>query len=323
MTAEHSLTPHRIDDYLAQLRQALEGADPAMIQDALSDAEEHLRAECAARSTENEETVLRTITGSYGSPADVAAAYRDTERTVQAALSPTRRPATGAAAVADAAATRPGPMRRFFSAWSDTRSWTSLVFMLVTLVTGIFYFTVVVTGVSLSLGLAILIIGVPFFVAFIGFTRVLALVEGRLIEGLTGERMPRRAQPTAHGGWLARIGAMLRDPRTWTTLVYQLLMLPIGTLYFSVAITISALGVGLLGGSVVGVLQSVGADLPSGWRTTGDEVTLAVPLSGIEAFLVAITSLVVGVLLLTALLHLARLVGRFHGKLAKRLLVAA
>jgi uncharacterized membrane protein len=100
-------------------------------------------------------------------------------------------------------------------------------------------------------------------------------------------------------------------------------MLPIGTLYFSVAITISALGVGLLGGSIVGVLQSIGADLPSGWRTTGDGLTLAVPLSGIEAFLVAITSLVVGVLLLTALLHLARLVGRFHGKLAKRLLVAA
>jgi hypothetical protein len=214
-------------------------------------------------------------------------------------------------------------MRRFFSAWSDTRSWTSLVFMLVTLVTGTFYFTVVATGISLSLGLAILIIGVPFFVAFIGFTRVLALVEGRLIEGLTGERMPRRAQPTAHGGWLARIGAMLRDPRTWTTLVYQLLMLPIGTLYFSVAITISALGVGLLGGSIVGVLQSIGADLPSGWRTTGDGLTLAVPLSGIEAFLVAATSLVVGVLLLTALLHLARLVGRFHGQLAKRLLVAA
>jgi uncharacterized membrane protein len=49
MTAEHSLTLRSIDDYLAQLRRALEGADPAMIQDALSDAEEHLRAECAAR----------------------------------------------------------------------------------------------------------------------------------------------------------------------------------------------------------------------------------------------------------------------------------
>jgi hypothetical protein len=99
-------------------------------------------------------------------------------------------------------------------------------------------------------------------------------------------------------------------------------MLPIGTLYFSVAITISALGVGLLGGSAVGVLQSFGVDLPSGWRTTDDEVPLGVPLSGLEAFLVALTSLVVGVLLLTALLHLARIVGRFHGKLAKQLLVA-
>ena len=148
MTAADSTMPRSIDDYLAQLRRALEGADPAMVQDALSDAEEHLRAECAARPGESEESVLRAIAGSYGSPEDVAAAYRETERTVQAALSPTRRPATGAASVADATATQPGPIRRFFSAWSDTRSWTSLVFMLVTLVTGTFYFTVVVTGMA-------------------------------------------------------------------------------------------------------------------------------------------------------------------------------
>ncbi|MGV7194671.1 hypothetical protein [Xanthomonas axonopodis] len=39
--------PTTISDYLAQLRQALAGADPAMIQDALYDAEEYLRAELA------------------------------------------------------------------------------------------------------------------------------------------------------------------------------------------------------------------------------------------------------------------------------------
>jgi hypothetical protein len=32
--------------------------------------------------------------------------------------------------------------------------------------------------------------------------------------------------------------------------------------------------------------------------------------------------LALGVVLITALLHIARLVGRFHGKLAKQLLVA-
>jgi uncharacterized membrane protein len=311
MTADHTM-PRSIDDYLAQLRRALEGADRAMIQDALSDAEEHLRAECAARTGESEEAVLRAIAGSYGSPEDVAAAYRETERTVQAAFAP-KRP-TAAAAVA----TRPGALRRFFGIWSDARSWTSLVFMLLSLVTGIFYFTVVVTGVSLSLGLAILIIGVPFFLAFISFTRVLALVEGRLIEGLTGERMPRRAMPTAPGGLLARIGAMLRAPRTWTTLVYQLLMLPLGTVYFSVAITLAALGLGLLGGSIAGLLQALGFEVVDGWQTSVD----GAPLTGIEALGVALVSLVIGALLLTAMLHLARSVGRIHARIAKQLLVA-
>lgn len=310
MTADDTM-PRSIDDYLAHLRRALEGADPAMIQDALSDAEEHLRAECAARPGDSEGAVLRAIAGSYGSPEDVATAYRETERTVQAAFAPTRPTA--------AVAPTPGALRRFFGVWNDARSWTSLVFMLVTLVTGVFYFTVVVTGVSLSLGLAILIIGIPFFLAFIGFTRVLALVEGRLVEGLTGERMPRRAPPPQPGGWFERIGAMLSDPRTWTTLVYQLLMLPLGTLYFTTAIFISALGVGLLAGSFIGLLQSIGLDVAEGWQTVGD----GIPLTGVEAFGVALVSFVVGVVLLTALLHLARLIGRIHGKIAKRLLVAA
>ena len=35
--------------------------------------------------------------------------------------------------------------------------------MLLTLATGIVYFTVVVAGLSLSVGLAVLIIGMPFF----------------------------------------------------------------------------------------------------------------------------------------------------------------
>ena len=40
--------PRSIDEYLKQLRAALEGEDPALIQDALYDSEEYLRAEVAA-----------------------------------------------------------------------------------------------------------------------------------------------------------------------------------------------------------------------------------------------------------------------------------
>ena len=311
MTAQDSTVPRSIDAYLEELRRALAGADAAVVQDALSDAEEHLRAECAARPGESEEAVLRAIAGSYGSPADVAAAYRETERTVQAALAPRRRPAAGAVP-------EDGLLRDFFGIYRDPTAWTALLFMLLALVTGIFYFTVVVTGISLSIGLAILIIGLPFFIAFLAFTRMLSFMEGRIVEAMTGERMPRRVLPAATGGWLQRIVAMLRDPRSWTTLVYQLLMLPLGVLYFTVAISLAALGVGLLGGSAVVALQAIGFDIPGGIQVDGETIRI----TALQATLYALISVAAGVVVITGLLHLARLVGRLHGKLAKRLLVA-
>jgi len=174
--------PRSIDEYLKQLRQALEGQDPALIQDALYDAEEYLRAEVAAHPDKSESDVLELIASTYGAPDEVAAAYRDTEAKVKAAL---KTPAPRAAAHSSGVA-------RFFGVYQDPRAYTSLFYMLLTLATGIVYFTFVVTGLSLSAGFAVLIIGVPFFLAFIGIARVLALGEGRLLEAMTGERMPRR-----------------------------------------------------------------------------------------------------------------------------------
>ena len=82
-----------------------------------------------------------------------------------------------------------------------------------------------------------LIIGVPFFLAFIGVTRVLALVECRLVEAVSGVRMPRRPlHPGAPQGFWDRVRAMLTDSRTWTTLAYNVLMLPVGIVYFVIAV---------------------------------------------------------------------------------------
>ena len=64
--------------------------------------------------------------------------------------------------------------------------------MLLAIATGILYFTFAMTGLSLSIGLAVLIVGIPFFLLFIGTARVLALAEGRIVESMLGTRMPRR-----------------------------------------------------------------------------------------------------------------------------------
>ena len=50
----NTVLPTTIPAYLAQLRKSLEGADAAMIQDALYDAEEYLRAELAANPGKTE-----------------------------------------------------------------------------------------------------------------------------------------------------------------------------------------------------------------------------------------------------------------------------
>src|ERR1700682_469019 len=197
--------PRSIDEYLKQLRQALEGQDPALIQDSLCDAEEYLRAEVAAHPDKSESDVLELIASTYRAPDEVASAYRDTEAKVKAAMTTPRKvPKTGAGA--------------FFGVFLDPRAYTSLFFMLLSLATGVIYFTFAVTGLSLSAGLAVLVLGIPFFLAFMALTRVVSLAEGRLIEAMTGERMPRRPvhQGTAAGFW-SRVGHMLKARRTWTT----------------------------------------------------------------------------------------------------------
>src|SRR3984885_10724584 len=88
--------PRSIDAYLAQLRAALAGQDPALVQDATYDAEEYLRAEIAAHPDKSEADVLELIASTYGAPEEVAAAYRETEAKVKEALRPPPRPATAA-----------------------------------------------------------------------------------------------------------------------------------------------------------------------------------------------------------------------------------
>src|SRR5438552_16554582 len=176
----NAAVPTTIPQYLRQVRAALGAADPALIQDALYDAEEHLRSELAENPGLDEATVIAKVATSYGSPEEVAAIYLETEGRVARALrtppAPPRRSLLG----------------RFFGVAADPRTYAALFYMLLSLATGIFYFTWAVTGASLSAGLFIFIIGIPFMILFLGTVRVLSLVEGRIVEVMLGVRMPRR-----------------------------------------------------------------------------------------------------------------------------------
>jgi uncharacterized membrane protein len=291
--------PTTIPAYLDRLRAALAGCDPALAQDALYDAEDYLRSELAAHPQKSEAEVIAAVAGSYGAPDEVADIYRETEVKVQTAL---RAPAP---------APRKSLLGRFFGVFVDPHTYGALFYMLLAMATGTFYFTWVVTGASLSLGLAFLIIGIPFLVLFIGATRILALVEGRIVEVMLGERMPRRPLYTDRSlPLLQRIGAMFTDPLTWGTMLYFLAMLPLGVTYFTVAVTLLATGLAFIAWPFVwwfGSPEYINVEL-GGWLDPSSPWVW--PLS-----------IAIGVLLLVGMLHLARLIGHLNGKLAKTLLV--
>jgi uncharacterized membrane protein len=294
--------PRSIDQYLRQLRDELAGEDAALIQDALYDAEEYLRAEVAAHPDKSESDVLELIASTYGAPDEVASAYRDTEAKVKAAMAPPRKiPRSGSGA--------------FFGVFLDPRAYTSLFLMLLSLATGVIYFTFAVTGLCLSAGLSVLVIGLPFFLVFMALTRVVSLAEGRLIEAMTGERMPRRPvhQSTTAGFW-ARVGQMFKDRRTWTTLAYFLLMLPLGIVYFVTAVVGLSVSLAFIFAPL--------AEFASHFSWFGLPDDLHMNPAWLDSFWAMPLLVLVGVLLLTSLMHLARGVGRLHAMYAKALLVA-
>jgi len=245
------------------------------------------------------------IASTYGAPDEVAAAYRDTEVKVKAAMAtPRKKPKTAWGA--------------FFGVFLDPRAYTALFFMLLSLATGIIYFVLAVTGLSMSAGLAVLVIGVPFFLMFVAVCRAVSLAEGRLIEAMTGERMPRRPvhQGSAKRFW-PRIGEMLKDRRTWTTIAYFILMLPIGITYFVIAITGLSVSLAFIAVPFIDLAGRAGW-----WERMGLGHYVHVSPEWLGSLWALPLMMAAGILLLTALLHLARFIGRLHALFAKSLLVA-
>lgn len=292
--------PETVRAYLDQLRRALKGAAPGLISDALADCEEHLNNEIAQHPGEPEANVMASVVETYGSPQEIAEEYRDMEAAISTPFPKSE----------------PSAQRRygFFNVISDPRTYGALLYMLLSLVTGIFYFVWTITGISLTAGFAILILGIPFALLFVGSIRMLSHVEGRIVEGLLGVRMPRRMAPTTPSDesiW-TRIKEALLDIRTWTSMFYLLLMLPLGIVYFVTAVVGLSVSLGVAGGAIYSLITDhshIQIDAVP-WL---DHLFHTAP--GLMLLALA------GILMFFVVLHIARGIGWLHGRIAEGLLV--
>ena len=303
----------------------------------------------ASRGTSAEEADARfaSVVDEYGTPEEVAAAYlaapsgsraptagaivaaRSAPAAAGAVAEPvassivSRPDAAGLAATGEYASppgptvewTAAGPQRgawaRFFGVVVDPRVYKALLYMILSLATGVAYFTIVVTGFSLSAGLIVLIVGLPILLLFLGVVRGLALFEGRLVELLLGTRMPRRPRAEPQGaGFVQRMWFWLKDGRTWVAMVYMVLQLPLGIIYFTLAVT--GLSVGVYG-IVLPFMQLGLGHTYVNYGVNNTEFffrTWEMPFS-----------VIAGALLFVIWLHVIRGIGRGHATYAKGMLV--
>lgn len=290
-----------VEEYLDALKKELKGSDTATIQDALVDAEEHLTTALeSAREGQpdlNEVEALGQIIEQYGTPEETATAYKEVERRTFPGLAPAtpkkRRSFLG----------------RFFGIYTDPRAWGSLFYMLIAFVTGIVYFSWAVTGLSISISFTIFIFGMPVLLLFLLSVRGVAWIEGRMVEALLGVRMPRRPLFSPQNvKWLERLKLLLKDKHTWLSLLYMLLQLLLGTIYFVGIVFLFALSLAF----ITTPLRELGFNIPLAY-INGIEYFTPVSLLPLE--------ILAGILLWTLTMHLVRWIGGLHGRYAKALLV--
>jgi hypothetical protein len=292
-----------VEEYLDALKHELKGSDNATIQDALADAKEHLSTALEAlrenRPELDEENALQQVIEQYGTPDETATAYVEVERRTFPGLVPATAKKQGS------------PLGRFFGIYADPRAWGSLFYMLIAFVTGVVYFSWAVTGLSASISFAIFIFGLPVALLFLLSVRGVAWLEGRLVEALLGVRMPRRQLFAPQNTKLIeRIKVLVTDKHTWFSILYMLLQIVLGTVYFVVLVTIFVFS---LTGLAIPIVQEI-FHLPV---VTNYDMHYYLPQWAYPLVML------LGILIWTSTMHLVKWVGGLHGRYAKALLVTS
>ena len=118
-------------------------------------------------------------------------------------------------------------------------------YLLVGLPIGIMTFTVAVTGLGLTIGLAITLLGIPVLLGTLYACRGLAQVERVRAAALLGTPVRGRERAWTGSVWRRTLAAA-GDPAAWRDVLWSLLLLPIGIAGFAIAVSVWSTTLGLL-----------------------------------------------------------------------------
>lgn len=210
-----------------------------------------------------------------------------------------------------------------FGIWAHPLAWRSVGYLLISFVFATAFFVVIFAGVSLSVGLIPVLVGLPLLAATLALARGLTVVNGRLIEAMLGIRMPRRGGPSVrHGtGVVPTIVAWLTDLRSWLATAFWIGNFPVALVLFTLLVTLLSTGLALLLSPLASIMpEDAGIFIDPGTRVhvlgtdyIADPVTGQLPVPPSVYALMSFA----GFLLLTATLWLSRVAAWLYGQVVK------
>ncbi len=135
----------------------------------------------------------------------------------------------------------------FFGVVSSTQSYLNLLYLLISFPLGVFYFAFLMTGIALSLGLAIIVIGLFVLIFVLAATRALGAWERSLSCRMLGAEMP--CAPRIPVTWRRPLHALelaFMDAETWKSFAFLLLKLPLGIVSIAIVVAFAATSISFL-----------------------------------------------------------------------------
>jgi hypothetical protein len=147
-------------------------------------------------------------------------------------------------------------LTRFFGVVTRPGTWLGLLFHLLAFPLGLFYFVVLVTGLSVGVGLVVVWVGIPILLVVAGAWWLFAAFERLQAQYLIGAGVPPapRAWEAVDGVW-GKIKAHFGAGSTWLDLVYLTAKLAFGTVSFTLLVSLAGAVGWLLAMPVLAVFE--------------------------------------------------------------------
>ena len=204
----------------------------------------------------------------------------------------------------------------FFGVWLKGRTYLNILYMILLMPLGIFYFTYAVTLFSTFVGLLVTCVGIFLLYFFLISLPYFMVAQGWLMRVFVGIELQREKVEFAEDRTLVQKGMdALKNKVIWKSLLYFLfLAMPLGIITFTLAVTLLSVGLSFC---------FVWIALPIEYAIEGSVLTSPWMLVQWVRILVIIGYCIlpfIGVPLLTGSLHLINRMAIYHGRLVNKIL---